>query len=174
LGIIRFVVQQDQIRCRHRTLSITAPATSTSLKSEHTETSSRKWKFSWLQLTKIKLRFYSITMRTICHAHKFVKEASATSLTSHEILLFAGPRILINSTSIQQFHYLTACVWRHCQTLRIGWCTWQLVTSKHDLLFCCVWCRCSHFQVVFPTVTDTICMFVVADSFWITWQVKQP
>ena len=106
LGIIRFVVQQDQIRCRHRTLSITAPATSTSLKSEHTETSSRKWKFSWLQLTRIKLRFYSITMRTICHAHKFVKEASATSLTSHEILLFAGPRILINSTSIRPFHYL--------------------------------------------------------------------
>ena len=49
------------------TLSITAPATSTR-------------KFSWLQLTKIKLRFYSITMRTICHAKKIAKEASATFL----------------------------------------------------------------------------------------------
>jgi hypothetical protein len=29
LGIIRFVVQQDQIRYRHGALSITAPATST-------------------------------------------------------------------------------------------------------------------------------------------------
>jgi hypothetical protein len=57
---------------------------------------------------------------------------------------------------------MTACVWRHCQTLRIGWCAWQFVTSKHDLLFGCVWC--SHFQVVFPTVTDTICMFVQIPS----------
>ena len=35
---------------------------------------------------KIKLRFYSTMMRTICHANKFAKEASATSLMpSHEI-----------------------------------------------------------------------------------------
>ena len=46
-------------------------------------------------------------MRTICHANKFVKEASATSLMpSHEILMFAGPHIQINSTSIRQFHFL--------------------------------------------------------------------
>ena len=42
LGITRFVVQQDQIRYRHRTLSITAPATSTRFKSEHADISSRK------------------------------------------------------------------------------------------------------------------------------------
>lgn len=69
---------------------------------------------------------------------------------------------------------MAACVWRHCQALLIGWCVRvkHFVRVKHVLLFCCVWC--SHFQVVFPTVTDTLCMFVVADSFCITWQVKQP
>jgi hypothetical protein len=45
-------------------------------------------------------------MRTICQANKFAMVASATSLTSHEILLFAGPRILIISTSIRPLHYL--------------------------------------------------------------------
>jgi hypothetical protein len=54
-------------------------------------------------------------MRTICHANKFAKEASATSLMpSHEILLFAGPRIQINSTSIRPFHYLFDGIVWHC------------------------------------------------------------
>jgi hypothetical protein len=44
-------------------------------------------------------------MRTICHANKFVKEASATSLPSHE-MMFAGPHIQVYSTSIRPLHYL--------------------------------------------------------------------
>ena len=42
LGISRFVVQQDQIRNRHRTPSLTAPATSTRFKSEHADFSRSK------------------------------------------------------------------------------------------------------------------------------------
>jgi hypothetical protein len=41
------------------------------------------------------------------------------------------------------------------------------VWAKNVLGFCCVW-WCSHFQVIFSTVTDTPCMFMVADSFCIT------
>ena len=50
-------------------------------------------------------------MRTMCHANKFVKEASATSLMAwHEILMFAGPHIHIYSTSIRPLHYLHMCL----------------------------------------------------------------
>jgi hypothetical protein len=50
------------------------------------------------------------------------------------------------------------------------------VWAKNVLGFRCVW-WCSHFQVIFSTVIDTPCMFMVADSFCITctgWQVIKP
>ena len=49
-------------------------------------------------------------MRAICHANKFAKEASATSLTIARDLMFAGPHIQIYSTSIRPLHYLRMCL----------------------------------------------------------------
>ena len=50
-------------------------------------------------------------MRTMCHANKFVKEASATSLMAwHEILMSDGPHNQIYSTSIRPLHYLHMCL----------------------------------------------------------------
>ena len=52
-------------------------------------------------------------MRTICHANKFVKEASATSLMpSHEILMFAGQHFKLIQQVFGRFIIciMTACV----------------------------------------------------------------
>ena len=46
-------------------------------------------------------------MRTMCHANKFVKEASATSLPSHE-MMFAGPHIQIYYSNL--LHYDGMCL----------------------------------------------------------------
>jgi hypothetical protein len=47
-------------------------------------------------------------MRTICHANKFAKAASATAIARD--LMFAGPHIQIYSTSIRPLHYLRMCL----------------------------------------------------------------
>ena len=106
-------------------------------------------------------------MRTMCHANKFVKEASATSLMAwHEILMSAGPHNQIYSTSIRPLHYLHMCLTALSGIAHRVMC-FTFVWAKNVLGFCCVW-WCSHFQVIFSTVTDTPCMFMVADSFCIT------
>jgi hypothetical protein len=50
-------------------------------------------------------------MRTICHANKFAKEASATAIARD--LMFAGPHIQIYSTSIRPLftHVFDGIVW---------------------------------------------------------------
>ena len=63
-------------------------------------------KKSRLELTKINLRFNRIkhAMRTTLQVNRFAKASSSSQQPLHEMLMFVGPHVQINSTIIQPFH----------------------------------------------------------------------